>query len=263
MSEITLNGRRVWYRRTRAPSGEEAGEALPELVLLHSAGSSSNVWLYQLRALRRRARCIAIDLPGHGKSNDSDDCEDFAAYAREVKAVLDAVGVERYVLVGHAMGAAIAVHIALSAPEQVEALGLISAGVTIPVSDLVFEALRGPLGLWGQLMEDLLYSPSTPRRFVDRSTVGAIQASRPVLLRDFSTCAKSDLRDLPLASLDIPTLLIAGRDDAMIPNPLSEVLAQHIPRARLEVIEEAGHMVMLEQHKRVNDLLSTLLHRRR
>lgn len=249
MPEVTLGDKRFWYRRGGEPPVPDA----ETLVFLHGAGGSSLTWLYQLRALRRSYHCIAPDLPGHGKSDDhaSDTAGDLA---ERVIALLDGLELTRVHLIGHSIGAAVALEIAASAPERCASLALFSCGLRLPVSDLLIDTLHGSLSLWTSLMEDLLYSPSTPRRFVDKTTTSGLQSTREVALRDFQICSSFDFSKRAHL-LPQPAVVIVGRDDALSPVPLAETLA-HSLEAQFEVIDEAGHMAMLEQHKRVNEILS-------
>jgi pimeloyl-ACP methyl ester carboxylesterase len=236
------------------------------VVFIHGAGASSAVWLYQLRALRHGPRALAVDLPGHGLSADAASIGSLNDYADALLALLADIGLGPCVLVGHALGAAVAMHAFNRRPDAVRALCLCAATHGMPAHPLVAQALRGPLSAWIRMMEDLLYSPSTPRRFVEKAVESGFQAPREVLQRDFDLWLRADLCDpTPLAAAAAdpeaapPTLLICGADDALVPVPLSEALLRLLPGARLEVIEEAGHMVMLERHKRFNALLLQLL----
>ena len=211
-----------------------------------------------MRALRRTANCIAIDLPGHGKSEDNEACESIEAHARWVVRFMDHLGIDTAILAGHSMGAAIALECTLGHPKRVSALGIVGVGAVIPVSTLVLEALRGTGDIWTTLMNDLLFSPRTPRRFADKSSASGLQAPRAVVRRDFVACSRWDRRG-DLGGINVPCLLICGADDALTPPPLMEALSTELSQSRLEVVDDAGHMVMIEQHKRVNELLHTFV----
>src|SRR5690606_10650111 len=216
MPEIQAGSRSIWIRR-----GADALQPdQPTVVFVHGAGGSSLTWIYQIRALRKRLNCVAIDLPGHGKSADDTDCDTISAYAEVVRDVMETLPHGSRVLVGDSMGGGVVLD-TLAHAVDASAVVLFGVGPTIPVSPLLIEALRQTTDVWSHLMEDLLFCPTTPRRFVDKSTSSGLQASRSVVLRDFEASAEWALGG---ARIEVPALLIAGRDDAMVPLPLAEAL---------------------------------------
>lgn len=256
MPELFLGQRRIWYRH----GNDRHDPAQPTVVFVHGAGGSSLTWIYQLRALRRSLNCVAPDLPGHGKSDDDTALTTIADYAEALLGILDALALEHVALVGHSMGAAVALECVRRAPGRFGALAALGAGPLIPVSPLIIEALRGTGQVYVRFLEDLAFSPTTPRRFVEKTTAAGLPAPREVVTRDFRACEGWDRRG-QLAQIDLPSLLVVGRDDAMTPVPLVESLAAELrgARVRLEIVEDAGHMVMIEQHKHVNELLAAFI----
>lgn len=255
MPDLVVRGHHLWYR-------EALGDpAPPPLVLLHGAGSSSLIWLYQLRALQSDRSCFAPDLPGHGKSDDDPTCTTPQRYLDYLEGFLHALDLPPFVLAGHALGASLALDFAAAHPERVRALILVSAGATLPASPLLFEALQGSIQVWTRFMEDLLYSLHTPRRFVHKSNEGGLHADPDVVLRDFQMAATYDVT-AAASIVRTPTLLITGHDDAMTPPALTEALDQRLHDATLDIVDQAGHMVMMEQHRRVNNSIRRFLLRR-
>jgi pimeloyl-ACP methyl ester carboxylesterase len=102
--------------------GGSAGK--PPMVLLHGAGGDYLVWPPEIRRLPG-IRVYALDLPGHGKSGGP-GCQSVEDYARAVVGLMDAVGLWRAAFVGHSMGGAIALTLALDFPERTAGLGLVS-----------------------------------------------------------------------------------------------------------------------------------------
>ncbi|PIV99216.1 MAG: hypothetical protein CO108_27695 [Deltaproteobacteria bacterium CG_4_9_14_3_um_filter_63_12] len=256
MPELSLNGGRVWYRLGSEPLLPDR----PTLVFVHGAGASSLTWLYQLRALRQSMNCVSIDLPGHGKSDECAKCASIADYAERLAEILALLGLEDVVLVGHSMGAAVAME-CLAKGGSYSAGILVGAGPTIPVSRMITEALETNIETWSEMMEDLLFSPATPRRFVSKShAASSLQAPREVIRDDFVACGAWSIADR-LANIKVPCLVIGGRDDALTPSPIIEALGRTLPNAKFEIIDDAGHMVMVERHKRVNELIIEFVHR--
>ena len=102
--------------------------AFPPLVLVHGAGGSRLDWAPELRRLPD-ARVIALDLPGHGKST-APGRNTLDAYARDVAALLDALALDRAVIVGHSMGGGVAQLLALDWPERIAGLVLLGTGAS-------------------------------------------------------------------------------------------------------------------------------------
>lgn len=111
-----------------------AHDAEPVLAI-HGITSSSASWVAVARALGDRAGLVAVDLRGRGESRELPGPYGLAAHARDMLAVLDACGVERAVVVGHSLGAYIAVRLAAGHPDRVRALVLVDGGLPIPGTD--------------------------------------------------------------------------------------------------------------------------------
>src|SRR5215212_8694137 len=103
------------------------GRSGPALVCIHGAGGTHAHWGYQLRDLSAVAQVYAIDLPGHGRSAPPGRGS-IAGYAAALYDWMDTLGLDRAALIGHSMGGAVALWMALEAPERVAGLGLVGAG---------------------------------------------------------------------------------------------------------------------------------------
>ena len=111
-----MDGKRAFY--TTGGKGWEAGQ--PLLVFVHGAGGAQNVWINQSRAIAHGGwNVAALDLPGHGASEDLPEIESVEDYAAWVGRFITALSAGRVVLVGHSMGAGIALTLAATNPEQV------------------------------------------------------------------------------------------------------------------------------------------------
>ncbi len=136
---VTAGGLRLHYR-------EYPGAGTPEgtVVLLHGLASSSQIWGAVAPRLAERARVLAPDLRGHGRSDKPDSGYDFASIVADLDGLLDAAGVERPVLVGHSWGAHVALEYAAAHPERSAGLVLVDGGL---------EGLDGMT--WEQVERDL------------------------------------------------------------------------------------------------------------
>jgi len=241
-------------------AGEQAsagtGEGTP-IVLLHGLTATRRYVVMGSRTLERSGyRVIGYDARGHGRSSAASDpaAYDYGDLARDLEAVLDALGLERAVLVGASMGAHTALRFALRNPMRVVALGLITPSFD-PERTLGAETLAS----WDALAEGL--RERGVEGFVDaydfsglpdewRGTVEQVVRQRlaahehPEAVADALEVVPSSRpfeRIADLADIEVPTVVVASRDEADPDHPLAvgERYARAIPRARL-VVEDPG-----------------------
>jgi pyruvate dehydrogenase E2 component (dihydrolipoamide acetyltransferase) len=245
------------------------GEGEPAVLLIHGFGGDLDNWLFNIDALAEGATVYALDLPGHGRSVKALAEPTPAWLGRAVLAFMDAVGLRTAHLVGHSMGGAIALRMALDAPDRVASLTLIApAGLGSAVNRAYVEgfAAAGSRRELKPVVEMLFADPSlVSRKLVDdllqyKRTDGVaacLRALAGMLLDDGA------LAELPLAARDklrVPTLLIWGAEDRVVP-----VAPADAPGAdmRREVIDGAGHMVQMEAAGRLNALIRDWLQQAR
>jgi pimeloyl-ACP methyl ester carboxylesterase len=238
------------------PSGQ-AG-ALP-VLLLHGAGGMHLSWPPEIRRL---AGCdvYALDLPGHGKSDAIGGLQTITAYSESVLAWMQASGLAKAVVVGHSMGGAIALTLALQAPEKVLGLGLVATAARLRVNpDLLANAASATtfykvvdqLSAWS-------FGPAAPARLVEmfRQRLGEVRPS--VLYGDFLACSSFDISD-QVSRITCPALVLCGADDRMIPQRHSQSLADLMPGAQFVHFPQVGHMLMLEEPRAAAEALAVFL----
>jgi pimeloyl-ACP methyl ester carboxylesterase len=234
----------------------EAGGGRP-VVLIHGAAGRAEVWSPQLTGLADVARMIAVDLPGHG-ATEGQGCQEIERYAAWVTALLDALGVDRPVLVGHSMGGAIAQTLALGDAARYAGLALVGTGARLRVLPRILQLFREGSALASDLVGSLSYSPLTPPGAVIEAERALHETAVAVTLGDFHACDRFDLMGR-LGDLRLPTLVVVGRDDRLTPPKFAAYLARSIPAARLVEIDGAGHFPQLEQPVAVNEALRGFL----
>ena len=230
----------------------------PPLVLIHGAGGDHLSWPPEIRRLAD-ARVFTLDLPGHGKS-EGPGCQSVADYADSVVGFMNAAGLSRAVLVGHALGGAIALTLAIDHPECVAGIGLISTGSRLPIASSVLENAANPATfiLAVQSLQELMHIPQAAKYLKDQ-TFRHLSSIRPTLFHgDLRACDQFDVTTR-LDAIRAPVLVLCGTDDQFTPRRYSESLAGQIHGAALQTIDGAGHLVMLEQPRRVSALLSVFL----
>ena len=231
----------------------EQGKQGPPVIFVHGAAGSHLVWGLQVRALGEVARAVALDLPGHGRS-DPPGRDSVEAYRDVVLGLLDALGYERAVIVGHSMGGAIAQTLALSHPDRVAGLGLIGTGARLRVLPAILDGVLNDFDNITGLVVEYSYASDLDPEFRTRAEDEFRACPRAVTHGDFSACNQFDVMTR-LAEIRAPTLVICGRDDRMTPAKYSVYLASNIPNADLVFIDNAGHSVMIEQSDETNKAL--------
>ncbi len=244
MPFVTVGSEQIYYI--------ERGHRIP-VIFIHGAGSSHLVWGAQSRALGDTSRAIALDLPGHGKSQGAGR-ESIDAYCGLLLAFFDALAIGRAVLVGHSMGGAISLELALSHSERVAALGLISTGARLRVLPAILDGVLNDLDKTVRTITENSFEAGADGALIQKSEAQLRACDPHVLHGDYVACNSFDAIDR-VSEIRAPALVICGREDRMTPPKYSEFLANRIPNARLEWIERAGHQVMIEQPDAVSRAL--------
>lgn len=200
-----------------------------------------------------------LDLPGHGKSEGT-GLQSISSYARVVRHFLDAAEIYSSILVGHSMGAAIALEAARREPERVRGLGLLSAGSVFHCSKPPLESFKNPVMLadardW---LAASLFTAGADKKLQSR-VVDALRQVRPaVLAADLHACSRYEFMPLP-EKCTMPVLVIHGPEDRIVLKQDAQHLAHSIPQAKLVRMPFAGHMVMLEAPEKVGKLLGRFI----
>jgi pimeloyl-ACP methyl ester carboxylesterase len=230
---------------------------LPQLVLLHGAGGSSDDWPPELRSLPGR-RVLAVDLPGHGAALGPAP-RSIGSLAAAVEALLDASGVAQAAVAGHSMGGAVALSLALSRPERVAALVLVATGARLRVAPELLAAAASPDGLAvaaGRLA-DRSFGPAASAEARDARARAMAALPAGVLHGDLAACDAFDVMDR-LVELGVPTVVVCGTEDRLTPPRYASFLAERIAGARLVLVPGAGHLVMLEEPRAVAAAIAAL-----
>jgi pimeloyl-ACP methyl ester carboxylesterase len=222
------------------------------VLFVHGAGGNHEIWENQTKYFRN---AIAIDLPGHDVGEGKRTIEE---YVEDVRRFCDQESLKNFVMVGHSMGGAITLKFALTYPEYLKAIVLVSTGAKLRVAPIVFEEIKRDYNNFLELMKEYAFSNKTPSWVKDKA-VKLMRSVKPqVVYGDFEACDKFDVMG-SLDRINLPTLIICGRDDLLTPVKYSEYLRAHIRKSELRVIDDAGHMVMLEKPQEFNEILENFL----
>ncbi len=232
------------------PRFVEVGRGDATLVLVHGAGGNHTHWGFQLRGLAESARLIAVDLPGHRRSQEIPDVS-IDAYAGAVARVVEEARATRVVAVGHSMGGAIALTLALRRAPWLSGIVLVATGAKLRVSPAFLEGLQQSPDAACREILDWAVGPDCPASIRERALADFAACPPSVFLDDFRACDRFDVRDR-LAEISVPALVACGSDDRMTPPHFSEFLAHRIDRASLEIVPGSGHMLMIEKPEALN-----------
>ncbi len=248
--QISVNGHDVYV----ATGGRDHEAGRPLAIFLHGAGLDHTVWALQSRWLAFHGwNVLAVDLPGHGASAGQ-PLRSVRAMAEWVVALLGAVGAASATLIGHSMGALIALETAAVAPGCVESLLLIGAAPSMPVHpDLLAAASANDhaaidmVNLWGYGYRAGIGASRAPgvwmvgvgERILERAAPGVLHA-------DLAACNAYAGGLAAAATIGVPALIIAGEKDQMTPLKNARALAAAIAGSTLNVIDGAGHMLLAE-----------------
>lgn len=231
------------------------------LILIHGFGGDLDNWLFNIDALGEKATVYALDLPGHGQSSKALANPGLHSLTEALGGFMDKLGIGAAHLVGHSMGGAVAMQMALDHPTKVKSLTLIcSAGLGPDIGSYVddYVAAQGRKDL-KPVLEQLFADKSlVSRQLVDdvlkyKRLDGVDQVLKALSAALFGGSKQHDAPGAKLAGKLPPTLVIWGSQDEIIP----ATHAKNLPGAKVHVLEGAGHMVFMEKASDVNNLIKS------
>ena len=255
MDTVAHDGRETAYRVV----GEAADESGATVLYVHGSGATHRVWGAQYGPDGPAHPAVALDLSGHGASDDGETepgPEALATYARDVISVAEATGAD--VLVGNSLGGAVCLHVACET--DFDPAGLVLAGTGAKLA--VHEDLREWLTEDFERAVEFLHGPDRlfhdiDDRTLERSKRAMRETGQAVTRRDFLTCHRFDVRDR-LDEIVAPTLAVVGEHDGLTPPPYHEYLAEETGGEYVE-IASAAHLAMVERPRAFNRAVASFL----
>ncbi|MFC9688081.1 alpha/beta fold hydrolase [Kribbella sp. NPDC056951] len=254
--------------RTTAGIWWESTGAGEPVLLINGLGTASTSWFRLLPGLRGY-RVITFDNRGVGRTGSSPEPFDLATMATDAVAVLDAADVDRAHILGLSMGGLIAQELALSHPGRASSLILVSTHSGVPhltvAASAVATTLKQIAGLppaeRSQALAPILYVDQTPAAERARDDeIGDTIPTTPEGMRSQLLAATPWDRHTDLHQLTVPTLVLHGREDRLVPLSAGETLAAAIPNADLVIIPNAGHRIFTDQTTPSTQAITTFLH---
>ena len=258
MPDFEIDGRKVYC----GAGGVAWKPGQPLALMLHGAGCDHTVWALQARSLAQHGWNVAApDLPGHGSSDDVSGLStigDYAAWTADfaARAAAEAGSVD-IAVIGHSMGACIAVDTAAKPNGPINRVALLGAGETLRVNPgLLADTLKRPLdahrfiAAFGHGSGAHFGGAESPGLWLLGATMALLDRCKPrVLHRDFAACNEWEgIKSAPRVTC--PTLVVAGAKDRMTPPGAGRALADRIRGngggADFVTVADAGHMLMAE-----------------
>ena len=237
----------------------------PPIVLIHGYPFNRSLWTEQAEVLRGRYRVVAPDLRGFGESDSSEGTATMSRMANDVASLMDALEIERAVIGGLSMGGYVALAFARMFPARVRAMILADTRAQADTeegkqtrSQQAEKALsEGMAGIADAMLPKLLTPETVSKRpeLVKRVRDMMLKTKPEGAAAALLGMAERDDQTEFISSIQVPALIIVGREDAITPVADSEKMQSRIEGSRLVVIENAGHVSNLEQTEQFNDAL--------
>jgi len=221
-------------------------------VFIHGAGRTPASWGPQLA---RFEGALAVALPGHP---DGAPLLGTQAMAEWVIAEVEEVP-GPMVMVGHSLGGAVALEIALARPDLVAGLVLVSTGARLPVPDEAIARIDADFEAECARMVEASWLYHEPD-LIRRGTNSVISMGPESLRADYLSARDHDLRG-KLGAIDVPAMVMSGESDPLVPTWLSEELADELSGATLAIIAETAHVPQLERPDMIDLLIAAFLAR--
>ncbi|MDX1431210.1 MAG: alpha/beta hydrolase [Gammaproteobacteria bacterium] len=270
MAYLNRDGERLFYAR--------AGAGAPALVLVHGFACEHSDWRHQIDHFSAGHLVLALDLRGHGRSGRCRAGFDIAAFGADVAGLIEALALERAVLVGHSMGCRVVLDAARRVPAAVAGVVLVDgsrqgSGDPDAAARAVREAMAraGGARLFVERMFADMFLASSDPALVERIVARAATLPAAVAEELFADTVRWDASQAidALATLAAPLLVLQStrvnerREREPLPpggsSPWLELVRENVPAARIEVLSGAGHFAMLEAPAAVNDHLRAFI----
>ena len=238
-------------------SGERE-QGRDSLVFIHGAGGSRTSWRLQEDYFSRAFNVIIMELPGHGAAQGQ-GAQEIKDYTLWIKGALDELKLSNPFVIGHSMGGAITMDLAIRFPALPKGLVLASTGARLRTLPDILSGIKTSFPETEALICERSFAQDSPEE-LRRFAVAEKMKNPPHLLHgDFSACDRFDVME-QVQNIGSPTLVICGVQDVLTPIKHSRFLADKIAGAHLEIVEKAGHRVMMEQPEEFNKRLEAFFY---
>lgn len=241
--------------------------AKESVIFIHGSGMDHTVWTLAARHFARHGRnVVAVDLPGHGRSQGKLR-PSIEAMSDWLLALMDALGIEQAALAGHSLGSLVAMDSAARYGERVRGIALVGTTAPMPVSDAILEAARendhaafDMLTQWGYSKRHLYGGNRNSGIWMVGNTLRLYERSAPgVLFNDMNACNNYIVGLERAHQVQCKTVMILGEEDRLTPTRGTGPLQQALAHADVVVLPGAGHTIMAEEPNALLDALHKVL----
>ncbi len=236
------------------------------VMFIHGAANDHSVWALQSRYFAYHGwNVLAVDLPGHGKSDESllSTIESMADWCADV---LGNSGVKNAAIVGHSMGSLIALELAARHPAVVSKIALVGTAYPMKVSDALLGASEAQdhaalemINVWGHSGAGQIGGNRAPGQWIMGGGMRLLERNAKPLFNDFTACNEYAGANESAVKVRCPALVISGTRDVMTPVKAAQSLAGRLAHAEVRLVEGAGHDLMAEQPDLLLDELIAFL----
>ena len=261
--QVTVLGRPAYVYT----AGRPLDARLPTVVFIHGGEQDHSTWTLQCRYFAYHGRNVLVpDLPGHGRSAGP-ALGTIPEIAGWIAGLLTAAGIEQTAVVGHSMGSLVALDFAARNPQRVTKLAMLGASVPMPVADPLLQAASSNehvaldmVNAWSHGSRAHIGGNPAPGFWMLGMNMRLMERQADdVLYADFNACNSYAPDVTAVGNVQSPVLIVAGTRDQMTPLRATQALKELLPRAKMSMLEGAGHALMAEQPDAVLDALIDFL----
>lgn len=244
---------------------DEGPAGTPIILFIHGFPLNKTMWSAQIEELKSTYRVIAYDVRGHGNTEIGTVDFSIELFVEDLIRFMDALKIEKVTLCGLSMGGYIALNAALSFPKRFESLVLCDTNCVADLPEVVEKRMNTiqnikKEGLQNYADESIknLFSPLSVRKGI--SEVASVKnmvlgTSEPTIFRTLYALANRKETCSRLSEIQLPTLIMVGKDDKITPPAAAEHIRKRITNATLIILEGAGHLSNMENPRQFNQNL--------
>ncbi|MEQ8968603.1 MAG: acetoin dehydrogenase dihydrolipoyllysine-residue acetyltransferase subunit [Azospirillaceae bacterium] len=254
---VEVGGHRIRYLKMGDADG-------PAVIFVHGFGGDLWTWMFNQEAAAEGHATYAIDLPGHGGSSKEMDGADVAALSKAVSGFMDAMGIEKAHLVGHSLGGAVSLNLAVTGPDKVASVTLVCPAGLGP--DINMEYIEGFIReKRGKKLKPFLEMLVADPEIVTRDMVedvlkykrmdGVEAALNALSSANFSGGAQALDLSGKLGDVSAPVQVIWGKQDKIVPAKHAEAVPSSV---KVTIFDDAGHLAHMEKSAETNALIKEI-----
>jgi pimeloyl-ACP methyl ester carboxylesterase len=228
------------------------------LIFIHGSGGNSNTWKNQLD-LDIDYDLVVLDLPSHDKSDNYSDLT-LNLYVEVVHQFIKTFKFESVILCGHSLGGAVIQQYYFTYPKEVSGLILCNTGGKLRVAPFILKSLKENYSKFLKSLPAGAFYRTTSKKLIDLYVEETSKIGSEVTYTDFKICDNFNVLN-KLSTINIPCLIIVGKQDQLTPVKYSEYFHDNIKNSELCIINKAGHMVMVEKPNEFNQAIKDYINK--